>query len=165
ILSSRLVFTRLLSSSLFPYTTLFRSAVLLSSALGGGILRVFPIPNDENNKWISFLELSNSSIKGQDSMYVRNVIPLYFHTLQEAKRSGGYNQADQLLESISAYQHKFGSEVMPSDKKIQSEITYNKYDIFKRLFSWYMYASLLMFTLGIIQIFYNNRGINIAIKV
>lgn len=142
-----------------------KKAVLLSSALGGGILRVFPIPNDENNKWISFLELSNSSIKGQDSMYVRNVIPLYFHTLQEAKRSGGYNQADQLLESISAYQHKFGSEVMPSDKKIQSEITYNKYDIFKRLFSWYMYASLLMFTLGIIQIFYNNRGINIAIKV
>src|SRR5690606_32994297 len=142
-----------------------KKAVLLSSALGGGVLRVFPIPNDENNKWISFLELSNSSIKGQDSMYVRNVIPLYFHTLQEAKRSGGYNQADQLLESISAYQHKFGSEVMPSDKKIQSEITYNKYDIFKRLFSWYMYASLLMFTLGIIQIFYNNRGINIAIKV
>src|SRR5690554_3816467 len=142
-----------------------KKAVLLSSALGGGILRVFPIPYDENNKWISFLELSNSNIKGQDSMYVRNIIPLYFHTLQDAKRSGGYNQADELLESINAYQHKFGTEIMPSDKKVQSEITYNKYDIFKRLFSWYMYASLLMFTLGIVHIFYNNRGINFAIKV
>lgn len=141
-----------------------RKAVLLSSALGGGILRVFPIPNDQNNKWISFLELSNSNIKGQDSMYVRNVIPLYFHTLQDAKRSGGYNQADELLESISAYQHKFGSEVMPSDKKVQSEITYNKYDIFKKLFSWYMYASLLMFFFGIMQIFYNNKPVNLMVK-
>lgn len=142
-----------------------KKAVLLSSALGGGILRVFPVPNDRNNKWISFLELSNSDIKGQDSMYVRNIMPLYFHTLQDAKRSGGYNQADELLESINAYQHKFGGEIMPSDKKIQSEITYNKYDIFKKLFSWYMYASLLMFFFGIIQIFYNNKGINTALKV
>lgn len=142
-----------------------RKAVLLSSALGGGILRVFPIPNDHNNKWISFLELSNSNIKGQDSMYVRNIMPLYFHTLQEANRSGGYNQADDLLASINAYQHKFGSEVMPSDKKIQSEITYNKYDIFKKLFSWYMYASLLMFLVCIVQIFYNNKIINTLIKV
>src|SRR5690606_6687439 len=52
-----------------------KKAVLLSSALGGGILRVFPVPNDPNNKWISFLELSNSNIKGADSMYVRNIIP------------------------------------------------------------------------------------------
>src|SRR5690554_2420297 len=98
-------------------------------------------------------------------MYVRNVFPLYFHTLQEAKRSGGYNQADELLESISAYQHKFGSEVMPSDKKIQSEITYNKYDIFKKLFSWYMYASLLMFFFAIVHIFYNNKSINLSLKI
>lgn len=142
-----------------------KKALLLSSALGGGILKVFPIPNDENNKWISFLELSGSNIKGEDSLYVRNIIPLYFHTLQEAKRSGDYKQADELLESINAYQHKFGSEVMPSDKKIQSEITYNKYDIFKKLFSWYMYASLLMFLFSILQIFYNNKPISIALKV
>jgi len=142
-----------------------KKAVLLSSALGGGILRVFPIPNDKNNKWISFLELQNSNIKGTDSLYVRNIIPLYFHSLQEAKRTEGYKQADELLESISAYQHKFGSEVMPSDKKIQSEIIFNRYDIFKKLFSWYMYASLLLFFFGIMQIFYNNKKIKITIKI
>lgn len=140
-------------------------ALLLSSALGGGILRLFPVPNDQNNKWISFLELGNSNIKGQDSVFVRSIIPLYFHTLQDAKRSGGYKQADELLEGINKYQHTFGSNVMPSDEKIQSEITYNKYDIFKKLFSWYMYASLLMFLVCIVQIFYNNKIINTLIKV
>jgi len=142
-----------------------KRALLLSSALGGGILRVFPIPSDPNNKWISFLELHSSKIKGADSLYVRNIIPLYFHSLQEAKRTEGYKQADELLQSISSYQHKFGSEVMPTDKKIQSEIISNKYDIFKKLFSWYMYASLLLFFFGIMQIFYNNKKIKIPSKI
>jgi len=142
-----------------------KKAVLLSSALGGGILRVFPIPNDPNNKWISFLELHSSNIKSTDSLYVRNIIPLYFHSLQEAKRTEGYKQADELLESINSYQRKFGNEVMPSDQKIKSEIILNKYDIFKKLFSWYMYASLLLFFLGIIQIFYRSKFIGISVKI
>lgn len=137
-----------------------KRVVLLNAALSGKILRVFPIPNDKGNKWISFLELGDSQIKGQDSAYVRNIIPYYFHSLQEAQQTGGYKQADELLESITTYQKKFGSEVRPSDEKVKSEILYNKYDIFKKLFSWYMYASSLMFLFVIIQIFYNNKTVN-----
>ncbi|MFA7445191.1 MAG: cytochrome c biogenesis protein CcsA [Flavobacteriaceae bacterium] len=142
-----------------------KRVVLLNAALSGKILRVFPIPNDPGNKWISFLELQNSAIKGQDSAYVRNIIPFYFHSLQEAQQTGGYKQADELLESITAYQKKFGSEVMPADQKIKSEILYNKYDIFKKLYSWYMYASLLMFFFGIMNIFYDNKIIHLSIKI
>ena len=29
-----------------------RRVGLLYSAIGGGILRIYPIPNDENNKWV-----------------------------------------------------------------------------------------------------------------
>src|SRR5690606_28141843 len=142
-----------------------KRVVLLNAALSGKILRVFPIPNDKGNKWISFLELGDSPIKGQDSAYVRNIIPYYFHSLQEAQQTGGYKQADELLESITTYQKKFGSEVRPSENKIKSEVLYNKYDIFKKLFSWYMYASLLMFFFGIMNIFYENKFINQSIKI
>jgi cytochrome c-type biogenesis protein CcsB len=141
-----------------------KRVVLLNSALSGGILRIFPIPQDKNNKWISFLELNNSGIKGQDSAFVRNIIPIYFQSLQEGARTGGYKQADEMLENINKYQHVYGKEVMPSDQKVQSEILYNKYDIFKKLFSYYMYASLLMFILCIFQIFYKNKFINISVK-
>ena len=41
---------------------------------------------------------------------------------------------------------------MLSDEKIDAEIAYNSCDIFKKLFSWYMYASSLMFILLIVQI-------------
>jgi len=142
-----------------------KRVVLLNAALSGKILKIFPIPHDKGNKWISYLELANSPIKAQDSAFVRNIIPLYFHSLQDAKRSGGYNEADKMLDNITTYQKAYGSEVMPTQDKINSEILYNKFDIFKKLFSWYMYASSLMFLFVILQIFYNNKFINTMVKI
>jgi cytochrome c-type biogenesis protein CcsB len=55
---------------------------------------------------------------------------------------------------------------MLSDQKIRTEILYNRYDIFKKLFSWYLYAGTLLFVLLIIQIFKSqSRPINIGVKV
>jgi cytochrome c-type biogenesis protein CcsB len=49
---------------------------------------------------------------------------------------------------------------MLSDNKIDAEILYNKYDIFKSLFSWYLYISTILFIALIVQIFYRNKVIN-----
>ena len=136
-----------------------RRVNLLYSALEGKILRVFPIPNDSNNKWVSYPELDETPFHGTDSLYVRNVLPLYFQSLRLAKQSGDYAQADELLESLHGFQKKFGNEVLPSKDKVKAEILYNKYDIFKKLFSWYLYVGSLFFMFLLIQIFYNNRWI------
>jgi len=54
---------------------------------------------------------------------------------------------------------------MLSDQKVKTEVLYNKYDIFKKLFSWYMYAGTFMFILLIVQIFKTqSKGLNLAIK-
>ena len=50
-----------------------------------------------------------------------------------------------ILESIRGFQNKYGSSYCLSDDKIKAEILYNKYDIFRNLFSWYMYVGTLMF--------------------
>ena len=134
-----------------------RRVNLLYSALEGKILRVFPIPDDANNKWVSYPELDEAPFQGNDSLYVHNVLPLYFQSLRIAKQSDNYKQSDELLESLKGFQKKFGSEVLPSDDKINTEILYNKYDIFKKLFSWYLYVGTLFFVFLIIQIFYNKR--------
>ena len=136
-----------------------RRVNLLYSALEGKILRVFPIPNDSNNKWVSYPELDKTPFRGTDSLYVRNVLPLYFQSLRLAKQSGDYAQADELLESLHGFQKKFGNEVLPTEDKVKAEILYNKYDIFKKLFSWYLYVGSLFFLFLLIQIFYNNRWI------
>lgn len=139
-----------------------RRVNLLYSALEGKILRIFPIPGDANNKWVSYPELKEAAFQGTDSLYVHNVLPLYFQSLRLAKTSGDYQQADELLESLTGFQKKFGDQVLPSDDKIQAEILYNRYDIFKKLFSWYLYAGTLYFVFLLIQIFYNSRWIQLV---
>jgi cytochrome c-type biogenesis protein CcsB len=105
--------------------------------------------------------LETVNFKGTDSLYVKNVLPLYFSSL----RSNDFDQADQLLESLKGFQKKYGAEVVPSDQKIKSEVLYNRFDIFKTLFSWYMYAGALMFVLLIVQIFNNKRWIQIGVSI
>ncbi|PZR17212.1 MAG: cytochrome C biogenesis protein [Flavobacterium psychrophilum] len=135
---------------------------LLYSALTGEIFTVFPIPNDDNNKWVSYMEAS--SVNNPDIQKVRNVLPFYIEAIEKASVTKDYTLANSLVEGLTNYQHKFGSKVMPSDDKINAEILYNKYDIFKKLFSWYMYAGLLMFIFVIVKIFNQRKWINITIK-
>ena len=132
-----------------------RKVNLLFSALEGKVLRIFPIPNDVNNKWVSLQEVPEINFEGVDSLYVNNVLPLYFSSLRQGKSTQDYTQADQLLESLKGYQQKYGAAVIPSSKQIEAELLYNKYDVFKRLFSWYMYVGTLMFFVLITQIIYN----------
>ncbi|OBX23154.1 cytochrome c biogenesis protein CcsA [Gelidibacter algens] len=144
---------------------------LLHNALEGLAMKIFPVPNDDNNKWISSKEFreGNYREKMEDSLlanFVNNGFSAYLLTLNKAKQDGDFSQAENVLNGIKKTQEKYGSEVMLSDKKITTEIAYNKYDIFKNLFSWYMYAGTLMFILLIIQIFNGKyKFINVSVKV
>src|SRR5690606_1983386 len=134
-----------------------RRVNLLYNALQGNLLRIFPIPGHENNKWVSFPEAKESGFKGMDSLYTQQILPIYMGAIREAKQSGDYSQAKELLESIKGFQRKFGAEVVPSENKIQAEILYNKYDIFRNLFWMYMLAGVIMLVFVIVQIFKDNK--------
>jgi cytochrome c-type biogenesis protein CcsB len=142
-----------------------RKVNLLNSALSGSILRVFPIPKDENNKWVSYMELGHSKLTGIDSTFTRQILPVYLQALAMATKSKNYKEADFYLDGISKFQHKHGYQVMPSDEKVTSEIMYNKYDIFKKLYYWYMMSGVLMLFFTILNIFFEKRGIRIVINV
>lgn len=141
-----------------------RKVNLLNSALSGSILKIFPIPNEPNNKWISYLELNHSGIKGIDSTFTKNILPLYMASLDSASVSKNYTNADFYLKSMENFQKKFGSKVRPTDQKIDSEITYNKYDIFKKLYYWYMTAGVLMLVFTILNIFFEKKAIRMTIN-
>ena len=135
---------------------------LLNDALSGSILRIFPIPNDKNNKWVSYMELSHKTNTPLD--FVKQALPFYLNELAKASQTKDYKMADQLLSGLVDFQKKFGSKVILADDKINTEILYNKYDIFKKLFSWYLYAGLLMFVFVIWKIFSNKKWVSIAVK-
>lgn len=135
---------------------------LLYSALSGQILRVFPIPGDNNNKWVSYNEAS--TVQNEDLQKIRKILPYYMQALEKAAADKDYTFANSLIEGLNNYQHKFGTKIMPSDDKIKAEILYNKYDIFKKLFSYYMYVGSLMFIFVIIKIFSSKKWVSTAVK-
>ncbi|MBJ7880200.1 cytochrome c biogenesis protein CcsA [Gelidibacter salicanalis] len=137
---------------------------LLFTTLQGKLLRIFPVPGDKNNKWLSYPEVKGANYKRMDSVLTGQNLPLYINSLKDARESGDYSQTDEFLESIKSFQMKFGAEVLPSQQKINAEVLYNKYDIFKSLFIWYLYAGLLMFILVIAQIFRDSKILRRLIK-
>ena len=142
-----------------------RKINLLFSALDGKILKIFPIPNDIGNKWVSFSEINTTDFKGIDSLYVKNILPLYLGSIKNDIVTNDYTNSTKILESIKGFQNKYGSSILPDENKIKAEILYNKYDIFKKLFSWYMYVGTLMFAFLIFQIFYDNKFVNYLVSI
>ncbi|KRP29276.1 cytochrome c biogenesis protein CcsA [Polaribacter sp.] len=142
-----------------------RRVGLLYSAIGGGILKIYPIPSDENNKWVSQPEtFEEKGFKATDSIFVRKSLPLYIQLLQSSKKTNDYTKANQILDGIKKYQKQFGAEIYPSDKKIELEITYNKCNIFKKLVKYYGLASLLLIVFVIVQIFNDKKWVSFVVK-
>lgn len=137
---------------------------LMESALSGSILRIFPIPNDPNHKWVSYLERESAGFKGMDSTYVKQILPLYFSALNNGSIEKNFDTADNLVESINGFQKKFGAKVRPSEEKIDAEIAYNKYDVFKVLPYWYITASIIMLMFTILNIFFEKKWLRIAVN-
>ncbi len=140
---------------------------LLNRALSGEMFKIYPIPNDENNKWISRTDFMGNNQVITDTLYanfIQNSLPYYTSQLRYAKMNGDYAEADKMLEAFKTNQHNYGSEIMPSDDKIKAELTYNKYNVFRKLFLFYMLVGTVLFTLLITQIFKDNKFIRGAVS-
>ncbi|MBU2997305.1 cytochrome c biogenesis protein CcsA [Cellulophaga baltica] len=140
---------------------------LLNRALGGEIIKVFPLLDDENNKWISPVEYRSGNYPVKDSLYgnfMKNALPFYLLTVKKAIKSGDYSEADKLLKAFKQNQRNNGAEVLPTETKINTEVFYNKADIFNKLYKYYALVGLIMFFLLIFQIFKDRKGLRIGIK-
>lgn len=129
---------------------------LLNIALSGQIVKIFPLLNDENNKWISAIEYRSGQYQVSDSLYsnfIKNSMPYYLGSLKTAIASGDYSQPDMLLEAFKQNQRNHGAEVLPDEKKVKIEIIYNKLDVFNRLYKYYGMVGLLLFFILIFRIF------------
>ena len=136
---------------------------LMNSALFGSILKIYPVPNDKNNKWLSNLELSHSTGNALDT--IKTAFPYYLESLMIGTKTKDYTMANTMLNGIESYQKKFGKSVRPSDKKIDYEILYNKYDVFQKLPYWYLTIAALMMLFTIIQIFKEKKWLSVTVNV
>ena len=141
-----------------------RKVNLLFSALEGDILRIFPTPNDLNDKWVSYNELKDQNFVGIDSLFVNNIFPLYLRELDNGLKTNNYSNAAGMLESIKGFQLKYSKDIIPSDNKIKAEVLYNKINVFEQLFIWYFALGMLYFLFIVFDIFSDNSIIKRIMK-
>ncbi|MFS4492047.1 cytochrome c biogenesis protein CcsA [Maribacter sp. 2308TA10-17] len=129
---------------------------LLDQALSGKIIKIFPLLNDENNKWISAIEFRGGQYPVADSLYsnfIKNAVPYYLISLRKAIKTDDYAEANKLLAAFKKNQENHGSEVLPSENKINTEVIYNKLNIFNLLYQLYALVGVILFFVLISQIF------------
>jgi cytochrome c-type biogenesis protein CcsB len=120
-------------------------------AYQGSLLRIYPKPNDANNKWMAPLDAIKDYPKEQSDA-VRMSIAAYFQMVAQGLKTGNWANANIALKGIRQYQEKYGSAVIPSQNHIEMEIKYNKFGLFGKLVPLYLILGLLLLVFAFINV-------------
>jgi len=124
---------------------------IVYSVFTGSLFRIWPKPNDINNKWYPTIE-ALQTFSPEDSNRLRDIAGDYFRSIGEALSSGKWSHADETIEKIAKYQKFYGAEVCPSANRIKAEIFYNHANIFESLFPLYFLVGFVLLIFSFIKI-------------
>ena len=117
----------------------------------GSLLRLFPKPQDANNKWMAPMDAIQTFPKEQADT-VRMIIAAYFQTVAMGLQKGEWQLADKALKGIHQYQQKYGTAVIPSPSHIDMEIKYNQFGLFGKLVPLYLLLGLVLLVFAFIHV-------------
>ncbi len=126
----------------------------------GGFLKIFPLHGDSHN-WGSPEEALKRAMSREDSIYLKNVIPLFAEALQANNTS----TAKQIAISVKEYQKKFTGYDLPPESKSKAESLYYKMMIFERLFPFYATTGLLMLIGLIIMVIRGRKNTSMFVRI
>jgi cytochrome c-type biogenesis protein CcsB len=126
----------------------------------GGFQKIFPLHNDVHS-WGSPEEALKTAMSKEDSIYLKNVIPLF----AEALRANNNTTARQIASSIKEYQVKFAGYDLPPASKSKAESVYYKLMIFEKLFPFYATTGLLMLIGLIIMVIKGRKSTSLFVKI
>lgn len=111
------------------------------------MLNLFPKEDAPNHKWYAPGD-DLSAFTGKDSMFVARIMDWYLEEVQEGLKSNDWTKANEVAGMISTYQQAKNKTLDISPKKIQSEVKYNKMDVFRYCKIGYLILGglLLIFT-------------------
>ena len=126
---------------------------IMYSVFNGSLLNIYPQVKEtananDNSKWYSPLD-AIQSFSGQNKTAIETITRGLINSIVENK----WSDANNFLSMISVYQQRVGADVMLSDSKIDSEIFFNKLDIFFKLTLAYILLGLIMLIVAFIIIF------------
>jgi cytochrome c-type biogenesis protein CcsB len=132
-------------------------------AISGDYLTAFPAPGHPGQKWHT-AENPYSNFDSTDAAFVGNILPVYYRSVIDAMGSNNWSNADSTLGYLKTFQNKYGADVMPPETKSLLEVTYNKIDIFKRLFPIYGTIGLIFIIVLFTQVLSTNMNLKWIIR-
>jgi cytochrome c-type biogenesis protein CcsB len=128
---------------------------VMQQLLDGSYLRVLPVAGDANNTWIAMPPGTSAA-----SLTLNNPVAFYFESVLKAEKGGNWTAADASLNHIKALQVKHGKAVIPSQAKINWEVSYNSWNLFLNLMITYSILGTIILALAFVKLFKNSKSLN-----
>lgn len=127
---------------------------VLQAVFSWQYMKIIPLKGESNNSW--FVPLSMNLVQKDSTSSVKAL--QYLSALDKACRENKYGEAEDLLNGLKEFQREEGEEVVPSESKINIEVSYNKMQIFKN--TWYSYLTFgfILLIIYFIRIFVRPTG-------
>nr|WP_317038969.1 cytochrome c biogenesis protein CcsA [Vaginella massiliensis] len=129
---------------------------ILDNTAKGYQLKIIPVQNDPSERWTSWIYQGKENPVEIDTMAL-GLISVYFNMVSKGIESGDWRPADNAINYIEDYQHKWGKNVIPSAKKIEVEVMYNKANIFFWIMIAYTFIGGALVILAFVQLFRESK--------
>ena len=112
-------------------------------------IKILPLAKDSSNTWYVPM---NMTLMQKDSLS-SSLALRYLSSLDEGAKEGSFGKATDYLNQLKKFQKEVGVGVIPSERQVEMEVTYNKMNIFKNSYSSYLILGLAMLILFFVKIF------------
>jgi len=134
------------------------------SVYTGSLMKLWPKPNDINNKWYSTIE-ALQTFSQSDAIKLREVAARYFSSIDESLKTGEWSGADKALQDVVKYQKFYGASVYVDPDRIKAEIFYNHSNLFETLFPLYLIVGFILLIFSFINILKPKLNIKLITKI
>jgi cytochrome c-type biogenesis protein CcsB len=125
----------------------------------GGLLRIFPVPGEENHRWATVAE----ALRGEVIQEGDTMATVFLHYLNDLQH-GDYTSAGTHLDLLQENQRSM-EELLPPQTMNRMEILYNRILIFPRLSRFYGLFGLVLLVLQFLIIFRPKRLYRVLFRV
>ena len=110
----------------------------------GRLLKMFPIPNDPANTWVSPADIREMKMPETSVLQSFENFASYVQDVQKGQGTSNTAETGKWLNTITATQMQYSSQVMPSPSRVSAELLLNSLDVFGRLRNVYGLLSLVL---------------------
>ncbi len=126
------------------------------------LLNLFPDANDPNHTWYAQGD-DLSVFTGQDSLFVSRIMEWYVGEVRASMQSGNWTKPDEIIDMIHTYQDKKNKTLDISPKRIETELKYNRMDVFRWCKIGYLILGGLLLILAFAGLFNPRKWIKYVV--